>query len=117
MAGPSISTAIPLRRFQLGDFQAVVLGEIESPDPVRYRYILALLRAGQTKPEFFVTCEQNPRAQRTAGSHRLRVISSAFDEDMGSSDDWADLDRFAEKAVALAAHVLGLGEVRATPLR
>jgi hypothetical protein len=44
MQAPKITTAIPQRRYRLADFSAVVLGEIESPDPARYRYILALVK-------------------------------------------------------------------------
>lgn len=110
MQAPRITTAIPKQRYRLGDYQAVVLGDIESPDPARYRYILALVRDGESKPGFFVTCEKNPRSRAAGGSHRLRVVSEAFSEEMGSSDDWAEVDAFAAQALALAAQVLGLGD-------
>jgi hypothetical protein len=42
MSIPTITTAIPLRRYQYGEFVVTVLGDIESPDAVRYRYILAV---------------------------------------------------------------------------
>lgn len=115
MQAPRITTAIPKQRYQLGDYQAVVLGEIESPDPARYHYILALVPAGESKPGFYVTCEKNPRSRAAEGSHRLRVISAAFSEEMGSSDEWADVDAFAAQALALATRVLGLGDL--TPER
>jgi hypothetical protein len=104
----------------------VVLGEIESPDPVRYRYILALVKEGEAQPSFYVTCEKNPRAKQSAGSYRLRVISAVLDEEIESSDrfaDWmearaagqgrpdcgfADLDVFCDEALKLSADMLGL---------
>lgn len=115
MQAPRITTAIPKQRYQLGEHQAVVLGDIESPDPARYHYILALVLAGEGKPGLYVTCEKNPRSRSAEGSHRLRVISEAFSEEMGSSDAWADVDAFAAQALGLAARVLGLGEL--TPER
>jgi hypothetical protein len=110
MQAPKIQTAIPQRRYRLGEYSAVVLGEIESNDPVRYQFILALVRAGETQPGFFVTAEKNPRARAHEGSHRLRVISEHLSEEMGSSDRFGDVDGFATAALALATKVLGLGE-------
>jgi hypothetical protein len=112
---PKITTAIPQRRYQLADFSAVVLGEIESPDPVRYRFILALVKEGEAKPSFYVTSEKNPRSAAQAGSHRLRVISDALEDVIESSDRYADLEVFSEEALRLAAEILGLGA--AEPLR
>lgn len=110
MQAPKIQTAIPQRRYQLGPYQAVLLGDIESGDAVRYSYILALVREGEAKPSLYVTAERNPRARAHEGSHRLRIISDTLTEELGSSDAWAQLDAFAGEALRLVAQVLGLGE-------
>lgn len=115
MQAPTITTAIPKRRYQFGPYQAVLLGEIESPDPVRYRFILALVRTGDARPSVFIACEKNPRSQAQDGSHRLRILSESVSEDLGSSDDYADADAFAAAALAAAARVLGL--VGITPVQ
>ena len=73
MQAPNIQTAIPKQRYQLGPYQAVLLGEIESPDPVRYRFILALVREGETQPSVFITCEKNSRAQAQQGSQGFLI--------------------------------------------
>jgi hypothetical protein len=108
MQAPKIQTAIPKQRYRLGTWNAVVLGEIESPDPARYHYILALVRDGETQPSCYVTCEKNRRAAAAEGSHRLRVISAVFNEEVGASDQWADVDAFAAEGLSLAAKVLGI---------
>jgi hypothetical protein len=108
MQPPRIETAIPKQRYQFGPYQAVLLGEITSPDPVRYQFILALVRQGEAKPGFFVTSEKNPRARNREGTHRMRVISEESSEDLGSSDRYADADAFAAEALAAASRVLGL---------
>lgn len=115
MQAPTIQTAIPKQRFQLGPYQAVLLGDIESPDPVRYRFILALVREGETQPSVFVTCERNARAQAQAGSHRMCLISAEANEVLGSSDDYKEADTFAIQALAAAVRLLGLSGV--TPVR
>lgn len=109
MLAPKITTAIPQRRYQLADYSAVVLGEIESPDSVRYRYVLALVKQGEPKPGFYVTCEKNPRSRAAEGSHRMRVISPGLDDEIESSDRFSSLDVFSEEALRLAADMLGLG--------
>lgn len=115
MQVPIIQTAIPKQRYQLGPYQAVLLGDIESPDPVRYRFILAVVREGEAQPSVFVTCEKNARAQAQAGSHRMRLISAQANEVLGSSDDYKEADNFAIEALAVAVRVLGLSDV--TPVR
>jgi hypothetical protein len=116
MPAPRIQTAIPKRRYQLGPCQAVLLGEVESPDPVDYRFILAVLRPGENQPGLFVTAEANPRRARHEGSHRLRIVSEQLDEELGSSNDYANVDGFAAAALAAAAERLGLRDVTPVPL-
>lgn len=108
MNAPKIQTAIPQRRYRFGEYQGVVLGDIESGDGVKYRYILALVREGESRPSFYVTAEKNPRSRAQEGSHRLRVITQGLDEEVGCSDAWADLDAFCAEAFAVAAKVLSL---------
>ena len=110
MDAPRIQTAIPQRRYQFGEYTGVVLGDIESGDDVKYRYILALVREGESRPSFYVTSEKNPRRRAQEGSHRLRVITQGLDEEIASSDAWAELDAFCAEAFAVAAKVLGLSD-------
>ncbi|MFP5348611.1 MAG: hypothetical protein ACLGHO_02060 [Gammaproteobacteria bacterium] len=115
MDAPKIQTAIPQRRYQLGEYQAVLLGEIESGDGRRYQYILALVRNGESAPRCFVTAERAPRARRAEGSHVLRLVTEAFVEELGASDAWGELDAFVAEALMLAARTLGI-EAEPVPL-
>ena len=108
MQPPRIETAIPKQRYQFGPYEAVLLGEVTSPDPVRYQFILALVRVGESKPNLYVTAEKNPRARSAEGSHRLRVMSEQVSEDLGSSDAFRDVEGFAAAALAAAGRALGL---------
>jgi hypothetical protein len=110
MQAPHITTAIPKRRYQLGHHGVVVLGDIESPDEQRYRYVLALVREGDSQPSCYVTCVQNRRADSADGAYRLRLICPDRSMDFGSSDDWRDVDLFAAEGLRIVAEALGLGE-------
>jgi hypothetical protein len=105
---PNISTAVPKRRYQIGDYAATVLGEVESSDPRHYRYILALVPLGQRAPSLYVTCEATPPKESAAGAWRLRLINEAMAEVMDTADRWGDLDSFAEQGIKLAGQALGL---------
>ena len=50
MSKPGIVTAIPKRRYTLGEFSLVVLGEIESNDNRDYGYIMAVVRGTDPEP-------------------------------------------------------------------
>ena len=110
MDAPKITTAIPLQRYQFADYSAVVLGEIESPDSQRYRYILALVPNGETRPAAYITCTKAPRARSQDGSWILGIVSESMSDELGQSDRWEDIDAFAHEGLAVIARVLGLGE-------
>lgn len=116
MNAPRILTAIPQRRYQFGEYTGIVLGDIESGDEVKYHYILALVREGESRPVFYVTAEQNPRSRRQEGAHRLRVITHGMDEEIGCSDAWTEIDAFCAEAFTVAAKVLSLPDEQAVIL-
>lgn len=107
MKAPGIRTAIPQRRYKLGDFSAVVLGDIESDDGVDYRYVFALVRDGERAPGFYVL---SSRAAARSGDFVLRVLSESMDRELDVSGRWRDLDLFCDQAIALARQALGLGD-------
>lgn len=105
---PLIKTAIPKRRYQIGDFGATLLGEIESGDARRFRLILAFVPNGQREPTLYVCAEESDGPAGPEGCCHLRVINEVLDEILDTDAGWADLDRFAEQALAVGGQVLGL---------
>lgn len=105
---PVIRTAIPRRRYQIGDFAASLLGDIESGDERSFRYILAFVQMGHAEPVMFVCAEQTPPAQAAQGRYRLRVINEVMSEVIDTADQWGDLDAFADQGLKLGAQALGL---------
>lgn len=112
---PVIRTAIPKRRYQVGDYGVTLLGDVDSGDANRYRYVLAFVREGENRPRLYVCSEENPPSARSAGSHRLRLVNRAMSEVLSHADQWAELDAFADAALTLGMQALGLNEE--TPYR
>ncbi len=105
---PSIRTAIPKRRYQIGDYAASLLGEIESGDGRPYRFVLAFVPMGGREPELYVCAEETPVAERAAGAYRLRLVSESVSDVVDTGDRWADLESFAEQALKIGVLTLGL---------
>ena len=105
---PLIKTAIPKRRYQIGDFSATLLGEIESGCERAFRYILAFVQLGKVEPSFYVCVEPAPPAESAGGRYRLRVINEVMSEVVDSDDRWGDLEAFAEQGLRLGTQALGL---------
>lgn len=105
LSKPSISTAIPLRRYKFGEFTLTVLGDIESPDERKYRYILAVIQGENPEPGLYVTAERGSGEELA-----MRVMMSDGDEVVGHSEQWGDLDEFAEESINIVSRVLNLSD-------
>ena len=108
--GPNIETAIPKRRFQIGDFSAVILGEVTSRDQRTYEYILALVPDGETEPVLYITAEKVVADAAPEKVTVVRVIADGGERILGPDQRWCDLDLFGEDALAMVQKVMGLGE-------
>jgi hypothetical protein len=104
MQKPAITTAIPKRRYQIGQYTGVVLGDIESGDETHYLYIFAVIAEGQSDPDLYVIAQKNGKQAD------LRLESDTLSEVLDSSPAWKDLDQFAAKAIELSASLLGLSD-------
>ncbi|EIC21056.1 hypothetical protein [Thiorhodovibrio frisius] len=112
---PTIKTAIPKGRYQIGDYSATLLSEIESPDARTYRYILAFVPDGQREPRLYVCSESAADPAEPRLCH-LRVVSETLSEVVDSDARWADADVFAEQALELGIQALGLSKQQAVKL-
>lgn len=108
MNRPNIKTAIPKRRYVVGEFSAVLLANIETSDPNRYQFIFAAVRDGDDQPLMYVICEQARRAERDQGSHKLRVLTGNAVHELEVSDRWRDEDVFAAEALDIVRKTLML---------
>lgn len=97
-----IKTAIPKRRYQLGEFIVTVLDEIESDDGIDYRYILATSREGEAQPMLFIS------AERSAQGLALRASMPDGSQLLGHDEGLKDIDRFTDTAIQLVIRMLDL---------
>ncbi len=116
MEGPKIETAVPRRRYQIGDLSAVVLGDVASRDGHDYAFVMAFVPDGERSPVLYVTSEW---LSPGGGEERVtiaRVIAEGGERVLGPEPRWQDLDLFAEDAMAMARRVMGLGQEEAMRL-
>lgn len=104
MKVPQINTAIPKRRYQLGDFGITVLGEVESGDENNYKYVLAMVQDGKSDPNLYVVAISVPGSEEFT----LRLIAPNMERDLDTSAAWRDLDHFCEQGISVAQQILGL---------
>ena len=104
MNSPKINTAIPKRRYQLGDFGITVLGEVQSGDEFDYRYVFAVVQDGHVDPALYVVAIRQPGSPEDT----LRLIAPNMERDLDTSAAWRDLDHFCEQGIAVAQQILGL---------
>lgn len=108
MSEPHIITAIPLQRHQIGGFVATVLGEIQSDDPVQYRYIMAIVEDGKQKPAMYVISELNAGDSAGEGRYSLRVVMGDQEKLLNPSDEWGDIDKFSLAGMGIIAKLMRL---------
>ena len=108
MNAPKINTAIPERRYHIGAFTAVILGDVESSDGRTYHYILALVPDGEHEPSLYVTSEQAEAGRGSEGDTIVRVIAGDGERALGPDARWRDLDAFSEDALAMMQRVMRL---------
>lgn len=113
MHKPGIVTAIPRRRYTYGEFSVIVLGDVESNDGVDYRYIAAVVQGQDPEPGMYITAEQGGGSQ--AADLEMRLVMRDGAQTIGNSEEWRDLDAFADEALRVISRVLNLGDE--TPYR
>ena len=110
MNKPGIVTAVPKRRYKYGEFSMVILGDIESNDAKKYRYIMAVIRGADPEPGIYITAEHDRPAVQGRSDYNMRIVMQDGAEVIGSSGDWHDLDAFANEALGIVGQLLNLSD-------
>ena len=109
---PVIRTAIPQRRYRVGEYDVTLLAEVDSGDGVDYQFIMAFVEEGSPGPSFYVCSERNPPGERGTGSHRLRIVTEVMSDVLGSDNAWRNIDAFSEEALRIGIKALSLTDER-----
>lgn len=109
MSLPKIQTAIPKRRYKLGEFTLTYLGDIVAEDATPYRYILAMIKDGESEPQTYVTLERAGR-EHPPGACLMRVLSGTAEQVIGVSDRWAAFDAFVADSLLGIREMYELGD-------
>ncbi len=110
---PAIATAIPRRRYRLGEFTITVLGDIDSKDGRDYRYIAAVICGQDPEPGLYLTAE--PGGPGEEAGLAMRIVMQDGAEVIDRSERWADLDAFVDEVLRIVSRLLKLTDE--TPYR
>lgn len=99
---PRIKTAIPKRRYQIGTFSAVILGEIESEDGINYRNICAMVADGATEPLLYIMHIRDKEGET------VRIASVEQSQDLTPPEPIKGIDDFCEQVLPIAQKLLSL---------
>lgn len=102
---PQFLTAIPKRRYRIGEFEAVVLGDIEVKDGKHYIYVFALVREGGNEPCLYVVLER----QQTQ-DYRIFVVAEEQSKQFETSNELANIEMFTEVAIDAAVRLFKLND-------
>jgi hypothetical protein len=108
MNKPGIVTAIPRRRYKFGEFTVVILDEIESNDSVDYHLVMAVVRGNDPDPGIYITAERTPQAGVDTGDYTMRIIMRDGSEVLGTSNEWKNIEVFANETLDIVSRVLQL---------
>ena len=111
MQKPDIKTAIPKHRYQIGEFSAILLSDIESAGAADYLYVFAVMRDGDHEPGLYLTAEKNMEGPQV--THIMRLIMHDGETVLGSSDRWKNMDAFVSDAINTTVKLLGLADEQA----
>lgn len=109
---PKIDTAIPQRRYQLGAYTVIILGDIQTTDAKEYRYVAAVVREGDPEPGLYLSAERSI-GQRTEdapiqGAYDLRVTMREGSQVVGRADRATGVEQFSSDALGMIASILDL---------
>jgi hypothetical protein len=108
MNKPSIKTAIPQHRYQVGAFTITVLGEIETNDPNPYQFVAAVMRDGDPEPGIFLTVERPADAVEGKTVLPLKLIMRDGAQVVDESERWWDVESFTKDVLDYVRSILDL---------
>ncbi len=114
---PAIEGGTVVRLFTFGEHRAVLLTGMRSLGVIQYLHVLLIFEVPENRLCLCVSSEKNLLYGRSApggeprdvgGSHFLGLFHGQGHVNFGSSNDWADLEKFCTRALEVARGPLGV---------
>ena len=99
------------RRFRFANYQAAIVTDMRSTGNVEYLYVMLIFKMPEDKLCLCIASEKNRNYGRRiqgdqpfdfGASHFLGLFPGQGHQNFGTSNDWADIDRFTARALELA---------------
>jgi len=105
---PQVKSMNRLSAAPLGSAHAAVsFDQIQSAGGIQYAYLVGVFDNATKQPVYFVSSEVNSMAELGGGSHFLCVFNGDTHANCGSSDDWADAEKFFSRAMNMVEEKFG----------
>ena len=109
MKAPEMLYGERLSEHKLGKYTGILWHRIESGCSIRYEYIMAVHDSETDLACMFVTSEINEGSTKSSdGSHYLGVFHNNEYERIEPSSDWADAEKFRNRALQITMEKLTL---------
>jgi hypothetical protein len=112
MYAPIILLTTECQSYDFGQHIGVLHTDVIARGKIRYRYIFELRLKESKSALLYVTSEQNAMygvfgSDLTSdGSHFLCMFRGRLHYNLGDSNDWADIEKFEARAIAIIAQQL-----------
>jgi hypothetical protein len=115
---PTLSDARLANSYQIGPYMGMLFTDCKSVGGIQYTHVLMVFKPNpltgklppKPVPSLAVAAEVNSRAEIGGGSHFLGVFPGDGHMNLGGSDEWANLEKFAHRALEFAAEHLNVNE-------
>ena len=89
--------------YKFGEYRAALLTGMRSLGAVQYLFVMLVFKAPTDELCLCIASEVNdPIDQPPAGSHFLGLFTGDEHRNLGSSNDWADVELFTARALELS---------------
>ena len=99
---PDVRGGTERKRIQFGDYEAVVLSDLESIDEPTYLYVMLVFKMPEGKLRLCVAAEELVMMEPGSGEYVLGLFPGGGHVNYGYSNDWADIEKFTRVALDLA---------------
>ncbi len=96
-----LTKATPVSTRMIESYRVVILTDCEGIGAIQYAHAAFVYPADSSRPIFVVASEVNALAKVIGGGSHFICTYDNGHSNYGSSDDWADLEKFTQEALSM----------------